>query len=234
MGRLGLVALTALVGLGSGQVRAAELVAVVEAVEAGRPRVAELEPLEAGQLVPLARGERIVVGYLDSCAREVIAGPGAVRIGTSVSRLEGASLVDRRTVDCHGSPLAGIGSGDGAATRVRGVGPAVGRVGTPQHALASLRTMRDRQAPGLAPHRLPVLLLQDPAQQVVLVPLEAQGQPRRLPADKALVDLAEGSGTEPLEPGLWLARRGAAALTFIVPADAPDGRAPRSERIVAY
>ena len=181
MGRLGLVALTALVGLGSGQVRAAELVAVVEAVEAGRPKVAELEPLEAGQLVALARGDRIVVGYLDSCAREVIAGPGAVRIGTSVSRLEGASLVDRRTVDCHGSPLAGISSGDGAATRVRGVGPAVGRVGTPQHALASLRTMRDRQAPGLAPHRLPVLLLQDPAQQVVLVPLEAQGQPRRLP-----------------------------------------------------
>ena len=140
MGRLALAAVATSVGLGSGQMRAAELVAVVEAVEAGRPNVAELEPLEAGQLVPLARGDRIVVGYLDSCAREVIAGPGAVRIGTSVSRLEGASLVDRRTVDCHGSPLAGIGSGDGAATRVRGVGLAIG---PGRHAAAG---------PGLAAH----------------------------------------------------------------------------------
>jgi hypothetical protein len=220
----------------AGSAEAAELVAMVEAVEGGAPGVEELEPLELGREVALRRGDRIVLGYLDSCTRETVAGPGVVRIGKSESAVEGASLVDRRTVDCAGATQVGMSSGTGAALRLRSLKPAANAAHEPAasgaDAARAMRAMRDRQTLGTATHRQPVLLLIDPASQVVLQPLEEQGESRRLRARESLVDTREGTG--PLEPGLWLARRGAAAMVFEVRGDAGEGSATKAERLVRF
>jgi hypothetical protein len=228
----------AVAGGPTGSATAAELVAMVEAVEGGTPGVEELEPLELGREVALRRGDRIVLGYLDSCARETLEGPGVVRIGASRSEIEGASLVDRRTVDCAGATQVGMSSGTGAALRLRSLKPQ----GAPAHegaaavsgadAARAMRAMRDRQTLGTATHRQPVILLIDPAPQVVLQPLEEQGESRRLRARDSLVDTREGTG--PLEPGLWLARRGAATMVFEVRGDAGEGSATKAERLVRF
>jgi hypothetical protein len=241
---LGVVRLALLAGLATGAAgtaaeAAGELVAMVEAVEGGSPEVQELEPLEVGRELALGRGDQIVLGYLDSCARETVKGPGVVRIGAANSVLEGgASLVDRRTIDCRGSAQEGLGSGgDGAAMRLRSLKkpqqpePAASAADAAQ-ATRAIRAMRDRQTLGAATHRQPVLLLLDPARRVVLQPLERQGDDRQLSARESLVDTRDG--TDPLEPGLWLARRGAVALVFEVRADARNGPAPRAERLVRF
>jgi hypothetical protein len=241
----GLALLAGLAGVaaGAGTAAAADLVAMVEAVEGGSPEVQELEPLEVGRELALGRGDRVVIGYLDSCAREVVAGPGVVRIGAANSTLEsGASLVDRRTVDCRGSAQAGLGSGNSAALRLRSIKPANqadaagGGAGAEAfdaaQASRAMRAMRDRQTLGAATHRQPVLLLQDPARRVVLQPLENQGKSRELRAADALVDTGDGTG--PLEPGLWLARRGEVALVFRVRDDAGTGQAPSAARLVRF
>jgi hypothetical protein len=226
----------AVAGGPAGSAAAAELVAMVEAVEGGTPGVEELEPLELGREVALRRGDRIVLGYLDSCARETLEGPGVVRIGASRSEIEGASLVDRRTVDCRGTAGSGLGSGNSAALRLRSLKPAGqdGAAAAPSGADAAraMRAMRDRQTLGTATHRQPVLLLVDPASQVVLQPLEEQGESRRLRVRDHLVDTRDGTG--PLEPGLWLARRGAAAMVFEVRGDAGEGSATKAERLVRF
>jgi Domain of unknown function (DUF4384) len=96
--------------------------AVVAAVEAGRPPVEELESLAEGRTVALAAGDRIVLGYVATCVLETIAGPGSVRVRASASTLEGAELVERRTIDCEGRPQAGARAGEGGATRWRSLG----------------------------------------------------------------------------------------------------------------
>ena len=116
----------AMLAASAGGVLAGEPAAIVTEVEAGSPAVGELDLLERDRVVTLAAGERVVLGYLASCAREVLAGPGRARVGERQSTLDGAVLVDRRTVDCQGSPVEGAGSGNGAATRLRSLGRSVG------------------------------------------------------------------------------------------------------------
>ena len=55
---------------------AGEPAAIVTEVEAGSPAVGELDLLARDLVVTLANGERIVLGYLASCVRETLAGPG--------------------------------------------------------------------------------------------------------------------------------------------------------------
>jgi hypothetical protein len=113
--------------------------AVIVAVEAGAPAVEELELLTAGRTLALAAGDRIVLGYVDSCVVETIAGPGSVLVRDRASELEGAELVTRRTVDCRGRPEPGTSAGEGAAVRLRGARPIEERA---RDMLADLRARR--------------------------------------------------------------------------------------------
>jgi hypothetical protein len=221
---------------------AGEPAAIVTEVEAGSPAVGELDLLARDLVVTLANGERIVLGYLASCVRETLAGPGRARVGERQSVLDGAVLVDRRTVDCQGTAVEGTGSGNGAATRLRSLGrpaPAVAageqQLGLePAALLPALRALRRAPAAvGTAPHRSPALLLPDTAVDVTLEPLDRQGKPRRLAAAAGLLVDTLGR-TPPLEPGLWRVRRGSLDLRFAVPADAGTASRPARERLLGY
>lgn len=220
---------------------AGEPAAIVAEVEAGSPAVGELDLLERDRVVTLAEGERVVLGYLVSCAREVLAGPGRLRVGERQSALDGARLVDRRTIDCQGTPVPGTGSGNGAATRLRSLGRPSPTATPPEQPLdqepatllPTLRALRQTGAVGTARHRSPALLLPDTAAEVTLEPLDRQGKSRRLAAARGLVVDTMGS-TPPLEPGLWRARRGTLDIRFSVPADAGTGQRPARDRLLAY
>jgi hypothetical protein len=118
-------------------------------VQAGRPPVGELESLVVGRTVALAAGDRIVLAYVDSCVLETVAGPGSVRVRASASTLEGAELVERRTIDCEGRPQPGTSAGEGGAARWRSLvgATAEDRV---RDTLVALRAVRVAAAAGAA------------------------------------------------------------------------------------
>lgn len=240
--RAALVAAAAVLAATAGAGRAGEPAAIVAEIEAGSPGVGELDLLERDRVLTLARGDRVVLGYLASCAREVLEGPGRARVGERQSALDGAVLRDRRTVDCQSAPVPGTGSGNGAATRLRSLSrPSAAAAASQQQLdqepatlLPALRAMRQNGGTvGTARHRQPALLLPDTAAVVTLEPLDRQGKARRLDAAGGLLVDTMGS-TPPLEPGLWRARRGSLDVRFTVTADAGTGERPARDRLLAY
>ena len=79
---------------------AGEIAALVEEASGPFVTVQPMDLLEAGQVVDLSGGGRLVLGYLLTCTREIITG-GRVTIGAQESTVEGGehSIED---VDCDG------------------------------------------------------------------------------------------------------------------------------------
>ena len=75
-------------------------VAIVEDVNGSEAGVGVFEYLEVGRLIRLSAGERLVLGYLNSCLRETIHG-GEVMVGADQSSVTGG-LVIREEVECDG------------------------------------------------------------------------------------------------------------------------------------
>jgi hypothetical protein len=87
----------------------AEPVALVEDVSADRTDVQFMDFLEADQVIELADGEKLVLGYFLSCKQETITG-GTVTINADSSNVVGG-LIETTQVECDGNPVLGQISG---------------------------------------------------------------------------------------------------------------------------
>jgi hypothetical protein len=83
--------------------RAGELVAIVEDSEGVGGDVQLFDMLEAGRVISLGPGGRLVLGYLRSCWRETITG-GEVTVGAEHSMVK-RGRVYRELVECDGGSL---------------------------------------------------------------------------------------------------------------------------------
>ncbi|MDC0033800.1 hypothetical protein OAJ57_04475 [Alphaproteobacteria bacterium] len=79
------------------------VVAIVEEIEADRPKAALMDFLGTGHTIELGIKGRLVLGYLNSCLREVING-GTVTIGRERSTVKGGKI-KRERVECDGGRL---------------------------------------------------------------------------------------------------------------------------------
>ncbi|MBT5040162.1 MAG: hypothetical protein HOM52_16795 [Rhodospirillaceae bacterium] len=82
---------------------AGEIVAIVEQSEGDTGDVRMFDMLEAGQVIEIGSGGRLVLGYLRSCWRETIAG-GDVTIGPEQSNVKFGRIF-RELVECDGGSL---------------------------------------------------------------------------------------------------------------------------------
>jgi hypothetical protein len=73
-------------------------VAIVEEIDSKTARLEFMDYLRAGQAIQLAANDRLVIGYFNSCWREVITG-GTVLVGKEDSEVTGGS-VERQKVRC--------------------------------------------------------------------------------------------------------------------------------------
>lgn len=82
--------------------QAASPTAIVEEAPAGLS-VQAMDYLNEGQAIALKPGQRLVLGYLESCTVETVTG-GRIVIGKTESRVDGGTVA-RKTVGCEGSRL---------------------------------------------------------------------------------------------------------------------------------
>jgi hypothetical protein len=95
--------LLALFAAAPAPLRAGELVAIVEQSEGNTGDVQLFDMLEAGRVITLGAGGRLVLGYLRSCWRETITG-GEVTVGTEHGTVT-RGRVYRELVECDGGSL---------------------------------------------------------------------------------------------------------------------------------
>lgn len=115
--------LVAAAGLGLGpQALAEDLSAIVESIDPAHGNIRALDLLAAGTVIELQAGDKLVLGYLLSCTREVITG-GKVTIGSGESKVEGGQ-VERGKISCDGTVDANsaAGSNEAAVVAIRSLG----------------------------------------------------------------------------------------------------------------
>ncbi|HWA50377.1 MAG TPA: hypothetical protein VG742_19060 [Dongiaceae bacterium] len=117
------------VAVGSGfapQALAEDLSAIVESIEPSRGDIRALDLLAAGTVIELQAGDKLVLGYLLSCTREVITG-GKVTVGSGESSVEGGQ-VERGRISCDGTVDAdsAAGSNEAAVVAIRSLGAGAG------------------------------------------------------------------------------------------------------------
>jgi hypothetical protein len=77
--------------------------AIIEDADPGRGDIGLFEMLESGRKIDLKKGERLVLGYLQSCIQETIVG-GQLVIGQKESLVSGGQ-VKRQKVECAGGQV---------------------------------------------------------------------------------------------------------------------------------
>lgn len=102
--RVAALAAAAVAGVAfAGVAQAANPVAIVEDVQGAVAGIGPMDYLEKGRRIALKPADVLIVGYLQSCAREVITG-GSVTIGDGASTVAGGK-VERSKTDCDGGKL---------------------------------------------------------------------------------------------------------------------------------
>jgi len=91
---------------------AGEASALVEDVSDARTDVMLMDMLEPGQVIELATGEKLTLGYLTSCRQEEITG-GKITVGTERSTVNGGK-VKAQKIACDSDKIAGTGNEAGA------------------------------------------------------------------------------------------------------------------------
>lgn len=76
--------------------------------------------LSPGKTLTLPAGARLVLGYMDSCTRETVTGPGTVTIGETGSKVTGAKLQTEQLKCAAANQLAQGQAGKSAAMVFRG------------------------------------------------------------------------------------------------------------------
>ena len=196
-------------------VAAGELVAIVEDSEGDTGDVQLFDMVEAGQVITLGSGGRLVLGYLRSCWRETITG-GTVTIGSEQSTVENGRVY-RELVECDGGSLVlSEALSDKSGVMVYRVPPGEGGAAPPQVILFSLT---------------PAFRVSGGAAQVTIERLDESAPPLRLALSGGTADMA--LGTERLAPGgSYSASAGDLRVTFAIDPLAEDEGGPLIGRLV--
>ena len=196
-------------------VNAAEIVAIVEESEGDTGDVHMFDMLEAGQVIEIGSGGRLVLGYLRSCWRETIAG-GDVTIGTEQSTVKFGRIF-RELVECDGGSLQlSAALSDKSGAMVYRAPPGEDASAPPQVILFSLT---------------PAFRMSNDAAQVNVERLDKAAPPLTLKVKHGSADMA-GAGQR-LEPGgYYAASAGEARVTFAIDPLAQDAGGSLIGRIV--
>ena len=200
-------------------VRAGEPVAIVEEITALDPRVALMDYLEAGQVITLASGEMVTLGYLRSCWRETITG-GTVLVGTEKSSVKGGE-VRRERVECHGGSmeLTASEAGKSGVMVFRAI-PAGARGNLPEPQLTLFGAS-------------PVISLAQAGGSVVIERLDKPGETLEVAVPGKFVDLAQSN--QSLAPGgLYRVRTVTHAVVFEIDPFAQPGTGPIIGRLIRF
>lgn len=98
----------------------AQQTAVVEDLSGPVAGVEVFDFLSPGKTITLPAGARLVLGYMNSCTRETIAGAGTVTIGETGSKVAGAKLQTEQLKCAAANQLAQGQAGKSAAMVFRG------------------------------------------------------------------------------------------------------------------
>jgi hypothetical protein len=98
----------------------AQQAAVVEDLSGPVAGVEVFDFLSPGKTITLPAGARLVLGYMNSCTRETIAGAGTVTIGETGSKVAGAKLQTEQLKCAAANQLAQGQAGKSAAMVFRG------------------------------------------------------------------------------------------------------------------
>lgn len=98
----------------------AQQTAVVEDLSGTVSGVEVFDFLSAGKTFTLPAGAKLVLGYMNSCTRETITGPGSVAVGETGSMVTGAKLQQEQLACASANQLAQGQAGKSAAMVFRG------------------------------------------------------------------------------------------------------------------
>ncbi len=202
----------------SAQTQPSQPVAIVEDVNGSEAGVGVFEYLEVGRLIRLSAGEKLVLGYLNSCLRETIHG-GEVTVGADQSSVTGG-LVIREEVECDG------GSTDLSVAEASQSGVIAFRQGPKS---ASRGTRSD---PIKIFSAEPVFVFSQQASELVIHRLDRTEADLYLPVRQAWLDLAD-HGLSLGAGGLYEARVGTAKLVFEIASHAGTG-GPLVGRVIRF
>ncbi len=193
--------------------RAAGPSAIVEEVSYETEDLLVFDYLFAGREIAVPAGQRLVIGYLSSCVREVVTG-GTIRIGAKQS--EGDAAITREAMACAGA--AQVAGADASATALT----AIFRGGD-KEVVTGDRPVNSTLPVFLAPHNASTLSVSR---------LDADGPEIQLDVSGGVVDMA-AAGAAPLQPGgVYFASAGAAFVEFAISATAKATGGPATPRLV--
>jgi hypothetical protein len=209
---------------GTGPVFAAgEPVAVVEDVTGKTASVELMDYVTPGQVIHLAAGDKLVLGYMGSCWQETITG-GTVTVGREQSTVKDGKVA-RAKVECEGGKMeltAEQASKSGAVV-FRGAPTRKSAVPQPQLTLYGLSPVVDIKGGG----------------HLVIERLDQPGE--RIEMDVAAHQLFRGafydfakSGKALAAGGVYRASVGAQQIVFKVDPDARPGQAPVIGRLLRF
>jgi len=189
---------------------AAEPVAIVEDVHASSTGLSFMDYLNEGQIIKLGKEERITIGYLSSCQREIITG-GTVTVGKEQSKVNKGQILSEE-VECSGgqAKLSGQQAGTSGALAFRG---------GPKH-------KPDVTIYGTAP----VFRLHSADASITIEPVSRRGQTHTIEVKGHHVDLANKDIS--LSPGIYKAMAGDKSTIFKIHHSAEPGKAPIISRLV--
>jgi hypothetical protein len=195
--------------------------AVVEEVQGSVPGVQFMDYIDVGQVIRLGAHDRIVLGYLKSCARETITG-GTVTVGTDQSEVAGGEVA-RTKVACEGGKmlLSSELAGKSAAMVFRQLPePQATVVPHPEFTLYGLSPVFEVRPPG----------------QLVVERLDRPGERHEIAVTErelvrgAFLDFAK-AGVALAPGGVYRAKLGDREIVFKIDPDAKPGDAPLAGRL---
>lgn len=218
MNRAGQTIAAVLLGAGAAwPAHAASPTAIVEEAPPGLA-VQAMDYLSEGQAIALKPGQRLVIGYLESCTVETVTG-GRIVIGKTESHVDGGTVA-RKTVGCEGSRLVltEAQAGKSGVMVFRKAPQAGGRVQLPK-------------ADVMVRGQSPVLVLRaGGTAQVTIERLDRDEPPRQVEVpgrlDLATVRLRFDPG------GLYRAQAGGAGTVFMIDPGASAEPGPILARLV--
>ncbi len=154
----------------------AEPVAIVEDISAERDDLQPMDFLDAGAIFKLGADEKLVLGYLASCVREIIVG-GTVTVKEDRSDVDGGQ-VRREMLACEGgTSVAGGG-------KKRAAGAVVFRKKSKKRTKGA---KPKHQVFGLSP----LIRLTAPVPEIQLTRLDGKGESQRIAVENGVADLAK-------------------------------------------
>jgi hypothetical protein len=195
--------------------------AVVEELAGNVPGVAFMDYVDPGQVIRLGAHDRIVLGYLKSCARETITG-GTVTVGPDQSEVAGGEVA-RTKVACDGGKMmlsAELAGKSGAMVFRQAPRPQQVALLHPEFTLYGLSPVFELRPPG----------------KLVLERLDQRGERREIAVtDKELTrgtffDCAK-AGVALAPGGIYRAKFADREIVFKIDPDAKPGDAPLLGRL---